>query len=178
MKPSQWWPIAALAILVSAHPVRSDATVLYEYRAICEAACGALGLSAGDPVGGLIGVSDEAAVLGVVQSVADIDYFDVRFGTFEFDLASLGFAFAVFTGVPQDAFPFLFITNADGGSPGYAFGDTGFIAGASVEEAASGGPGVLHLHRLVAPEPAPMALAGAALVAWLLRRRCSRTARV
>jgi hypothetical protein len=167
MRPLQCWSIAALAILLSAYPERGAATVLYEYRATCESACGAIGLSPGDAVGGLIGVSDESATLGVVLSPADVELFDFHFGSFAFDLSSLGYAFAVFTGVEREAFTFLFITNADGGSPGFAFGETSWIAGASVAEAAAGGPGTLR--RLVAPEPGPAALVGAGLIAWSLR---------
>jgi len=174
--PLQGWSIAALAIVLCAHPVGGAATVLYEYRASCESACEGIGLSPGDAVGGVIGVSDEAATLGVVLSPADVEVFDFHFGNFAFDLPSLGYAFAVFTGVEREAFTFLFITNADGGSPGFAFGETSLIAGASVAEAAGGGSGTLR--RLAVPEPGPVALLGAGLIGWSLRGwRARRAAR-
>src|SRR5689334_3720440 len=84
---------AALALVASTAP----ATVLYEYHSFCTIDCQNVGLNPGDPVGGLIGFSDESVAAGGVFSIGDVEYFDVRFGDFEFFLPSLGSAFAVFS---------------------------------------------------------------------------------
>jgi hypothetical protein len=81
--------------------------------------------------------------------------------------------FAAFSDPTREAFSFQFVTNAGGASPGFAFAQTNWVAGASVFEAAYGGPGSL---RLLAPEPAPLVLALGALLAWCLRRRAARRA--
>jgi len=150
---------AALALAASTAP----ATVLYQYTSFCAINCGNVGLNPGDSVGGLIGFSDESVAAGAAFSPTDVEYFDVRFGVFEFFLPSLGSAFAVFSDPTREAFSFQFVTNAAGTSPGFAFVQTSWVAGASVFEAAYGGPGSL---RLVASEPAPLALALAVLLAW------------
>jgi hypothetical protein len=155
---------AALTLVASTAP----ATVLYEYHSFCTIDCQNIGLNPGDGVGGLIGFSDESVAAGGVFSINDVEYFDVRFGDFEFFLPSLGSAFAVFTDPVREAFSFQFVTNAAGTSPGFAFAQTNWVAGGSVFEASYGGPGSL---RQLAPEPAPVALTVAALIGWCARRR-------
>ena len=159
-----------LTVVLALAGTPASATVLYEYRAFCEIECQNVGLAPGDAVGGFIGFSDASVALGVVLSPADVEFFDVTFGIYEFFLPSLGSAFAVFTGPQQEAFTFQFITNAPGTSPGYAFAQTNWVAGGSVYEAAAGGPGSL---RQVAAEPGSLELLGAALLAWIVRRRAA-----
>lgn len=162
------WVLTALALGALA-PRPAHASVLYAYTSHCEARCANIGLVSGDLVGGFIAFSDEAAASGVAFSAADVVSFDLHFGDFAFDLSSLGSAFAVFAGPGRAGSMFQFVTNAAGAEPGYAFAETGWIAGASVDLAAFGGPGSL---QLVAPEPAAPILAFTALVlGWLCWRR-------
>ena len=166
------WGSAILLALGACAP--AQATVLYEYRAICEIQCENIGLTTGDPVGGVIGISDAAFANGVISSSGDGEIFSVDFGSFHFDLATLGTASALLSAAGDEATVFQFITNAPGNAPGYAFAQTNWVAGNSVAEAAFGGEGVLVR---VIPEPAPWLLFTAALLAWLLRRARVRAQR-
>ena len=178
MRQSRWrrritGTVAAIGLFLGLAP-SLHATVLYEYHSFCVQDCANVGLEPGDAVGGFIGFSDAAVANGGAFSPSDVDYFDVRFGIFDFTLPSLGLAFATFTGPQREAFSFAFITNAPGDSPGYAFAQTSWIAGATVDSAAIGGPGSL---RLVVPEPASGILAATALLLAAAARRRSRRQR-
>ena len=153
----------------------AHATVLFQYQAICELQCENIGLTIGDPVGGVIGISDAAVANGSVGSPGDIEMFSIDFGSFHFDLASLGSAFIELSPARDAALLFQFITSAPGDAPGYAFAQTNWAAGSSVWNAAFGGEGTLVR---VVPEPAPWLLLASALVPALVRRARRRPQRV
>lgn len=145
---------ALVAVLLSIVTTCAAGTVLFEYRSTCEVDCATLGLSTGDAVGGIVGFTDAAVAFGVAFSAADVDVFDLTFGALTFDRTSLDSAFAVFTGLEPNSFLFEFVSGAPGTQPGYAITATGWSAGPSLAEAASGGFGAL----MRIPEPAPVAL--------------------
>ena len=161
---------ALVAVVLSLATTAASGTVLFEYRSTCAINCASIGLSAGDAVGGVVGFTDAAVAFGVAFGPADVEVFDVTFGTFTFDLASLGSAFAVFTGFEPNAFVFEFITSAAGSDPGYNFTETSWIAGPSAATAAGGGLGTLT--RI--PEPASLALLLGGLAAGIVVRRRTR----
>jgi hypothetical protein len=155
--------VGVILALCACLPAR--ATVLFEYRAICELECQNIGLTTGEPVGGVIGIADEAVANGAITGPFDITAFSIDFGVFHFDLASLGTAFAQLSAAHDEALVFEFVTSAPGNAPGYAFAQTNWIAGNSVLEAAFGGPGTL---TEIVPEPAPWLLFAGALLALLV----------
>jgi len=162
--PARWILALVLALGV---PGSAWATAMFEYRAYCELECQNIGLNLGDPVGGLIGISDAAMANGGVTSLADVESFSIDFGVFHFDLPSLGAASATLSGAHDEGLAFQFVTSAPGGSAGFAFAQTNWIAGNSVWEAAYGGHGTL---LRVVPEPPPWMLVAMVLVPLLARR--------
>jgi hypothetical protein len=159
-----------LALTASLFATSAASTVLFEYRSTCEVDCANVGLAAGDAVSGLIGFTDDALALGVALSPDDVALFDLTIGTFNFDRASLDFAFAIFTGFEPNAFVFQFVSGAPGTEPGYNISYTDWFAGPSVTTAASGGFGTLTR----VPEPSSVALVALALAAAAAMRRRRR----
>lgn len=157
-----------LLVAIGFGATNASATVIYQYESTCDLSCGNIGLSAGDAVGGFIGFSD-AAVAGGMASIVDVEFFDVTFGTFNFGLPSLGFAMVNFAAGGIASFDFQFITNAAGSDPGYNFTDTSWIAGPSVQLAASGGAGTLT--RVPAPSTLGLLALAAVGLGFARRRR-------
>lgn len=146
----------------------THATITFEYQSTCAAECVRIGASIGDPVGGLIGFSNSSVSAGVF-TVADIDSFDVTFGTFHFLLSSLGSAIGGFNAARDAALPFSFA--ASGIGAGYSFNQASWIAGASPAFPAAGGAGTLTLAAVPEPSTYALMLAGLGCLAIVANRR-------
>ena len=139
-----------------------SATAIFEYESSCVTSCANIGLTVGDPVGGTIGFNDAAVAAGFA-GLADVESFNVTFGTFTFDLFSLGSGSALFDSAGVVSSDFSFAAFAGPSTPGYNFSETAWIAGPSQFLAAGGGAGTL----AVVPLPGAIWLIGSGLLGMI-----------